>query len=357
MSMSAGNNSTLGQHFSLARPSMSPAPLVHQNSYGSQGSGSHVAVPQSYQQGNNFSQYNALSPGAMAQPANNMMTFDSMPPTQSGTYRPATQSSSYNGNSNAYNPPRQSEAYVLSDEDNAKIPADIRSQFPCDDEGRVLFFTNPPFVTDDEEELEPPRPPLRELAEQSRAENARKLEEAEHARKLKEAGVVEWDPVRMAQLKEILERNGGKHMPTPELSKELQNLVSAQLALRKKMNPNYLQDTLAQLRKQAEQKKERKALEEQLEWVRNNPEQAMKNYIAKYDDDTNQMFKKWYGDNWKEMRAQSDARVILAQAEAQKKRKAHEAFEKEAAERKKVPIWGYRTDGTLFGDAPPRRYP
>lgn len=42
---------------------------------------------------------------------------------------------------------RHHEAYVLSDAANATIPKDIRDRFPQDDEGRVLFFTRPPMVT------------------------------------------------------------------------------------------------------------------------------------------------------------------------------------------------------------------
>jgi chromatin structure-remodeling complex subunit RSC1/2 len=42
---------------------------------------------------------------------------------------------------------RLPEAYVLSDTANESIPKDIRDQFPQDDQGRVLFFTQPPIDT------------------------------------------------------------------------------------------------------------------------------------------------------------------------------------------------------------------
>lgn len=42
---------------------------------------------------------------------------------------------------------RGTEAYVLSDSANASIPKEIRDQFPRDDQGRVLFFTQPPLDT------------------------------------------------------------------------------------------------------------------------------------------------------------------------------------------------------------------
>ena len=46
-----------------------------------------------------------------------------------------------------YNPnaPRPIEVFHLSDSANAAIPEDIREQFHCDDQGRVLFFSSPPL--------------------------------------------------------------------------------------------------------------------------------------------------------------------------------------------------------------------
>ncbi|KAL3470193.1 hypothetical protein BJX99DRAFT_239936 [Aspergillus californicus] len=46
-----------------------------------------------------------------------------------------------------YNPnaPRPVEVFHLSDTANAAIPADIRQQFHCDDQGHVLFFSSPPL--------------------------------------------------------------------------------------------------------------------------------------------------------------------------------------------------------------------
>ncbi|KAL9626303.1 MAG: hypothetical protein Q9164_007904, partial [Protoblastenia rupestris] len=40
---------------------------------------------------------------------------------------------------------RHPEVYVMSDAANASIPLEIRQQFPCDDNGRVLWFTTPPL--------------------------------------------------------------------------------------------------------------------------------------------------------------------------------------------------------------------
>lgn len=46
-----------------------------------------------------------------------------------------------------YNPnaPRSVEVFHLSDTANAAIPADIREQFHCDDQGHVLFFSSAPL--------------------------------------------------------------------------------------------------------------------------------------------------------------------------------------------------------------------
>ncbi len=43
---------------------------------------------------------------------------------------------------------RGAEVYVLSNIANESIPKHIRDRFPQDDEGRVLFFTQPPVLPD-----------------------------------------------------------------------------------------------------------------------------------------------------------------------------------------------------------------
>lgn len=95
------------------------------------------------------------------------------PPRRSGTHLPQTPSSTpyqvapashqyspapaspyapYQANRLAvppavYNPnaPRPIEVFHLSDTANAAIPADIRAQFHCNDQGHVLFFSSPPL--------------------------------------------------------------------------------------------------------------------------------------------------------------------------------------------------------------------
>lgn len=44
--------------------------------------------------------------------------------------------------------PRPIEVWHLPDPANASIPEDIRQQFQCDEQGRVLFFTAPPAASE-----------------------------------------------------------------------------------------------------------------------------------------------------------------------------------------------------------------
>ncbi|RDW67978.1 hypothetical protein BP6252_09374 [Coleophoma cylindrospora] len=348
MPMSTGNHATLGQNYLHSLPSMSPAPLVHQNSYGSQGSASHSAVPQSYQQGSTFNQYSAMSPGGTSQPANHTMNYDSMRP-QSGTYRPGTQGASFGGSSNVYNPPRQSETYTLHDDANATIPADIRNQFPCDDEGRVLFFSKPPFVPAVEDEPELQTLTLHEMAELIRARNRK---EDEGARKLKENGLPRFNAARLAQLHQIFVQNGGVKMPTAELSKEYQDQVSAKIGIYRLGNTNFIQDSAAAFRKLG---KHYEQGDLDAETLKNHKEQFNKQFVEGMSKQIDEDYRGWFGDQGPAMRAFRDAQIAYRQAVAQDKKRRHEEFEEDAAERKKVRIWGYRTDGTPFGDAPPRR--
>ena len=64
---------------------------------------------------------------------------------QQQQYQPAAtqQIQSQYPNSTAYE--RGHEAYVLNDAANAAIPKEIRDRYPQDDEGRILFFTQPPL--------------------------------------------------------------------------------------------------------------------------------------------------------------------------------------------------------------------
>ncbi|KAH0558393.1 hypothetical protein GP486_004946, partial [Trichoglossum hirsutum] len=61
-----------------------------------------------------------------------------------GYYQP-TVSRTGVSTANAYNPPRPIEVYQLSDTANHSIPEDIREKFHRDEHGRILFFTAPPL--------------------------------------------------------------------------------------------------------------------------------------------------------------------------------------------------------------------
>lgn len=82
------------------------------------------------------------------------------PQTPAGAYQPSPASHAYSAQPSPYNAygtriqappavynpnaPRPVEVFHLSDAANAAIPEDIRTQFHCDDQGRVLFFSAPP---------------------------------------------------------------------------------------------------------------------------------------------------------------------------------------------------------------------
>lgn len=65
------------------------------------------------------------------------------PPTPA----PASQYTAYPAAVPAAHGPRPVEVYVMSESANNMIPAEIRQQFPQDEQGRVLFFTTPPVDT------------------------------------------------------------------------------------------------------------------------------------------------------------------------------------------------------------------
>lgn len=82
------------------------------------------------------------------------------PQTPAGAYQPSPASQAYSAQPSPYNAygtrmpappavynpnaPRPVEVFHLSDAANAAIPEDIRTQFHCDDQGHVLFFSAPP---------------------------------------------------------------------------------------------------------------------------------------------------------------------------------------------------------------------
>ncbi|KAJ9636172.1 hypothetical protein H2204_005444 [Knufia peltigerae] len=72
----------------------------------------------------------------------------SVPAAPQPYQRPPTQATPYNQYAPQMAEPRGSEVYVLSNIANESIPKHIRDNFPQDNEGRVLFFTKPPTLSD-----------------------------------------------------------------------------------------------------------------------------------------------------------------------------------------------------------------
>jgi chromatin structure-remodeling complex subunit RSC1/2 len=102
------------------------------------------------------------------------------------------------GPPNTYNPnaPRPIEAYRLSDHLNNSIPPEIRSQFPCDDQGRVLFFTNPPL------DVVQPAEVLGHSVQYLAAREQRKHEVVEYKRKRAEEAQAEQEAAKKRKLEE-----------------------------------------------------------------------------------------------------------------------------------------------------------
>jgi chromatin structure-remodeling complex subunit RSC1/2 len=108
--------------------------------------------------------------------------------------------------------PRPTEVFHLSNAANEAIPADVRSQFHQDDQGRVLFFNQPPV------DPVPPRTAgLRHTQAYLDAKAIRDKKIAEHKRKLAEEAPIreaeakkrrlEEEKARKAQEKELFERS------------------------------------------------------------------------------------------------------------------------------------------------------
>ena len=71
-----------------------------------------------------------------------------LPSDYTSRYSQAAAIANANLNAASYKTPQPIEVWSLNDAANAAIPQDIREQFQCDEEGRVLFFTAPPIDTE-----------------------------------------------------------------------------------------------------------------------------------------------------------------------------------------------------------------
>lgn len=284
-SPSAGPNhgqTPYGQQFVAPRPSASPIPLTHSNSYGSQGSASHTTIPQTpgmYQSQHNYGQY-APAPSPVSQQANPMLNYNNM--YQSNASRQVPPSSSHASHGNAYNPPRPIEVYTLADTANASIPADIRAQFHHDEYGKVIFFTAPPLdVNPIPEEKQTLGHSLRFLADKARNE-----EEDEKKRKAKESEMQATATERVKRLKS--DKEGNKN------------------------------------------------------WILDQKLAALQKWTADMENGTDKLYKDLYGENWESMQEVTTARLALEQQQAYAKQKDIDEYEKGKGGRKDVNITGFR---------------
>ena len=131
--------------------SISPAPPYHRPTPYPQSSGApqHAVPPHTpiAQQSLPYATHQQLhpSPGLAAAPATGYAPASSTQAYNRPLAQPVQSHGPYGTNPNL---PlgRDQDVFVLPDSANNAIPADLRSRFPQDDQGRVLFFTKPPVV-------------------------------------------------------------------------------------------------------------------------------------------------------------------------------------------------------------------
>jgi chromatin structure-remodeling complex subunit RSC1/2 len=135
---------------SLGRPT--PYQQSHTN-YTSSGLPHTPSQPQTYAQPVQATPSAAHPSSYNAQPTSTGQPFASRVPqasrhvaTTAQTYQQPASASAAASSYQAQQPAqRHPEVYVMSDAANSSIPLSIRQQFPCDDHGRVLWFTTPPL--------------------------------------------------------------------------------------------------------------------------------------------------------------------------------------------------------------------
>ncbi|KAF8866168.1 Bromodomain-containing protein [Acephala macrosclerotiorum] len=276
------SQSAYGQQFAATRPSQSPAPLTHQTSYSSHGSGSHAA-PQTphYQPQSAYSQYNSAST-PVAQQANPLANYAQY---QSHTVpRPVTTAStSHSTHTNAYNPPRAVEVYTLPEGANNAIAPEIRAQFHTDDYGKILFYTAPPLdINPLPENAQRLGHSLRYLADKAR--NRAADAEKRKARELeKEAEAVERSKRQKVEAE-----------------------IAQNAMIEKKLN-------------------------------------AIKIWSKGMDAGTDELYKQMNGENWQEVRDADQARLAVLQDQATGKEKENQEYQKARAEEKDLKIGTYNS--------------
>lgn len=140
--------------FSAARPSPTPVPVPqygHPNMHHAPPQTPHYQAqpPQQPPAYNSYAPPYNPAPVHHQPPANTpMIPYDPnqrMAPSPVRTAVPPPHIPGMHPQPNAYNPPRSVEVYTLDDTINARIPSDVREQFQRDEQGRILFFTQPPL--------------------------------------------------------------------------------------------------------------------------------------------------------------------------------------------------------------------
>ncbi|KAL3426155.1 chromatin structure-remodeling complex protein RSC2 [Phlyctema vagabunda] len=293
MANSNAAQASYGQQFAPSRPSISPAPaLHHQNSYGSHGSVSHSTNSQTpmYQTQTNYGQYGPSSTPAV-QHTNPIASYDQY--RSSTPSRPSTQTSnSHSSHGNAYNPPRAGEVWTLQDAQNAAIPADVRSQFQTDDNGKVLFFNQPPLVTTSTlEQGLPLGHSLRYLADKARAKATED--------KKRKAETDDLENLASQKLKHVKKGHGGQ---------AFNNMVAGE--------------------------KEKHVTKQAAEWLLK--------WTSEHGKGTDLLYQQMYGDEGSQMRKIRDEQIATGRAKAIEDTKEIEDYFKARAESKKVPLTGFK---------------
>lgn len=270
-----------GQQFASVRPSASPAPMNHQNSYGSHGSTSHNNVSQTphYQPQNSY-QHNSSSTPIAQQP--NPLANSNHYQSSYTAPRPVAPVSNQHTPHAVYHPPRPIEVYTLPEMAHSAIPADIRAQFHHDEYGRVIFYTTPPLDVN-------PIPQDKQILGHSLkylADKARRKEEDDKKRKARAAD---------------LETAAG--------------------------------DRLKRMKTSAEGK---------ADWIVSQKLQALNKWSADMDHGTDEMYKKLHGENWKDARDIDLANLAVQQEQAFNKARELDLFKKQREQAKEVKIDGFK---------------
>ena len=272
-----------GQQFAVARPSPSPGPLIQPPSYGSHGSGSHSAMPQTplYQPQNAYNQYAPATTPVTQQP-NPLATYNHYQSSHNASRPAPPLSTSHTTHANAYNPPRPTEVYTLAEAANSSIPADIRAQFHHDEYGKVIFFTAPPLDVDPvPEDVQSLGHSLRYLADK-----ARHKEEDEKKRRARE---FELESAAIERLKRVKHDDEGKE-----------------------------------------------------NWIRDQKLTSLKTWAASMEKRTDELYQQLHGEDWRDVRKNGLSKIAVRQEQSLKEQQELQSFRRERDADKDIQITGFK---------------